>query len=190
METAASFEARFAPWSYPASLPPDNRRDSSRAAGNTPAKRPGSRYLGRARLARPAPCPAICSIEKGDGRIKRLCRWAPRQHSMNNPEKNRVAKAVVDRWCSFQEALCGTKRKYPTREFLSFAEAARSYIDLMRHDQLIHRDVANAINGLIEFLRLERKRVPGRILSEADRLGCLFFGGFDPHFEGDEPPGL
>ena len=48
----------------------------------------------------------------------------------------------------------------------------------------------NAINGLTEFLRLERKRVPGRILSEADRLECLFFGGFDPHFEGDEPPGL
>jgi hypothetical protein len=46
---------------------------------------------------------------------------------MDNPEKNRVAKAVVDRWCSFQEALGGTKRKYPTREFLSFAEAARSY---------------------------------------------------------------
>ena len=109
---------------------------------------------------------------------------------MDNPEKNRVAKAVVDRWCSFQEALCGTKRKYPTREFLSFAEAARSYIDLTRHDQLIHRDVANAINGLTESLRLERKRVPGRILSEADRLECLLFGGFDPHFEGDEPPGL
>jgi hypothetical protein len=61
---------------------------------------------------------------------------------------------------------------------------------LTRHDQLIHRDVANAINGLTESLRLERKRVPARILSEADRLECLFFGRFDPHFEGDEPPGL
>ena len=109
---------------------------------------------------------------------------------MDNPEKKRVAKAVVDRWCSFQEALCGTKRKYPTREFLSFAEAARSYIDLTRQDQLIHRDVASAINGLTESLRLERKRVPGGILSEADRLECLLFGGFDPHFEGNEPPGL
>jgi len=28
------------------------------------------------------------------------------------------------------------------------------------------------------------------VLSEADRLECLFFGGFDPHFEGEEPPGL
>ena len=109
---------------------------------------------------------------------------------MDNPEKNSLATAVVDRWCSFQEALGGTKRKYPTQEFLSFAEAARSSIDLTRHDQLIHRDVANAINSLIEFLRLERKRVPGRILSDADRLECLFFGEFDPHLEGDKPPGL
>ena len=66
---------------------------------------------------------------------------------MDNPEKNRVAKTVVDRWCSFQAAPGGTNRKCPTREFLSFAEAF-SYIDLTRHDQLIHRDIANAINGL------------------------------------------
>ena len=36
-----------------------------------------------ARGWRALPCPAICSIEKSDGRIKRLCRWAPRQHSMD-----------------------------------------------------------------------------------------------------------
>ena len=47
-----------------------------------------------------------------------------------------------------------------------------------------------SINGLTEHLQLERKRVPGRVLSEADRLECLFFEGFDPHFEGEEPPSL
>jgi hypothetical protein len=109
---------------------------------------------------------------------------------MDNSEKNHLAKAVVDRWCSFQEALGATKRKYPAQEFLSFVETTRSYIELTRHDPLIHREVAKAINGLTEFLRQERKRVPGRILYEADRLECLFFDGFDPHFEGDEPPGL
>jgi len=70
----------------------------------------------------------------------------------------------------------------------AFAEAARSHIDLTRHDQLIYRDVAEAINGLTEFLRLERKRVPGRILSAADPLECLFFEGFDPHFEATSLP--
>ena len=52
---------------------------------------------------------------------------------MDNPKKNRLATAVVDRLCSFQKALGGTTRKYPTREFLSFAAAARSYINLTRH---------------------------------------------------------
>ena len=97
--------------------------------------------------------------------------------------------AVLDRWCSFQDAL-GVKRRYPLQDFLSFADAARRYVEATRHDQLVRRDVANAINGLTEYLRLERNRVPGRVLYEADRLECLFFGGFDPHFEGDEPPGL
>ena len=112
------------------------------------------------------------------------------KHSMDNSEKSRLAKAVVDRWCSFQQALGATKRKYPTQEFLLFVEATRSYIELTRHDPLIHREVAKAINGLTEFLRLERKRLPGRILYESDRLECLFFDGFDPDFEGDEPSGL
>jgi hypothetical protein len=79
----------------------------------------------------------------------------------------------------------------PSGAGLPTPSAARSYIDLTPHDQLIHRDVAKAINGLREFLRLERKRVRGKILSEADRLECLFFEGFDqfdPHFEDDEPP--
>jgi hypothetical protein len=44
------------------------------------------------------------------------------------------------------------------------------------------------MNGLTESLQLERKRVPGRVLYEADRLeSCSLL---DTHFEGDEPPGL
>jgi hypothetical protein len=109
---------------------------------------------------------------------------------MDNSEKDLLATAVLDRWCSFQEGLAGAKRRYPLRDFLSFADAARRYIEVTCHDQLVRRDVADAINGLTESLRLERKRVPGRVLSEADRLECLFFGGFDPRFKGDEPPGL
>jgi hypothetical protein len=109
---------------------------------------------------------------------------------MGNSEKDRLATTVVAHWCSFQESLAGPKRKYPTQEFHLFVEAARRYVNLTRHDRLVHRDVAKAINGLREFLEVERKRVPGSVLYDADRLECLFFAGYDPHFEGDEPPGL
>jgi hypothetical protein len=109
---------------------------------------------------------------------------------MGNSEKDRRAAAVVDQWCSFQAALTGPKRAYPTQEFLSFAEAARRYIAVTHDDQLVHRAVVKAINGLTDFLQEERKRVPGKVLYESDRLECLLFLGYDPHFEGDEPPGL
>ena len=109
---------------------------------------------------------------------------------MDSSEKDRLAAEVVDRWCSFEGALAGMKRKYPVQEFRLFAEAARRYIQLTRHDELVHRAVARAISGLTDSLLLERKRVPGEVLAKADRLECLLFGGFDPHFDGDEPPGL
>jgi hypothetical protein len=37
---------------------------------------------------------------------------------------------------------------------------------------------------------MERKRIPGDILFEADRLECHLFAGYDPNFHGDEAPGL
>jgi hypothetical protein len=42
---------------------------------------------------------------------------------------------------------------------------------------------------LREFLEVERKRIPGTIIADAD-LESLLFSGYDPYFEGDEAPGL
>lgn len=108
---------------------------------------------------------------------------------MSNSDKDDLARVVEERWLDLQTAL-SDKRKYPTQEFRAFVVAARRYIDRTSRDPLVHRAVVTAINGLTEFLRLERKRIPGSILHEADRLECLFFARYDPHFEGDEPPGL
>ena len=82
------------------------------------------------------------------------------------------------------------KRKYPTEQFNSFASRVRRYVQVVGKDRLIRRDVVGAVNGLVDFLRVERKRIPGNILAEADRLETLVFAGYDLRFEGDEPPGL
>ena len=111
-------------------------------------------------------------------------------NSMGDAEKNRLALSVADRHCEFEEALAANRRKYPTREFLLFAEAVRLYVERTRGDPMIHRDVARSVHGLIDYLRVERKRAPGEVLLEAERLECLLFAGYDPHFDGDEPPGL
>jgi len=55
---------------------------------------------------------------------------------------------------------------------------------------MIHRDVAKAINGLVDFLKVERRRVPDAVIHEASRLESLLFSGYDPHLEGEEPPDL
>jgi hypothetical protein len=109
---------------------------------------------------------------------------------MEKSDKDRLATRVVDLWCSFRVALTESKRKYPIQQFSTFASAVRQYTELTRRDRLVRRDVAVVMNGLLESLELERKRVPGEIPYEADRLESLFFAGYYPHFEGHEPPGL
>lgn len=116
-----------------------------------------------------------------------------RQHRMErgmaNTEKDRAAAEVVERHVDFELAL-SNKRKYPLGEFKAFLQAARRYIETIAHDPLIHKDIVQAVHGLREFLEIERKRVPEGVLVEAERLECQLFAGYDPHFEGDEPPGL
>lgn len=106
------------------------------------------------------------------------------------PEKDRLATEVMKCWAALQEALSSDKRKYPLQQFRAFWTVTKRYAELTKSDGLIHRSVACAVNGLTEFLKTERKRVPGNVLRDAERLECLVFGGYDPHFERNEPPGL
>jgi hypothetical protein len=115
--------------------------------------------------------------------------WPERRIMSNEAEKGRLAEEVGERWISFQEAL-SEKRKYPTSKFNAFAKSTRKYIRVLGNDSLIHRHVANAIHGLVDFLTVERRRVPDAVIQEADRLESIVFSGYDPYFDGDEPPGL
>ena len=108
---------------------------------------------------------------------------------MAESEKDRLAKQVAELRIAFDLAL-SDKRKYPVTEFNAFVRSARDYIKITAGDAMVHKSVVQAVNGLREFLQVERKRIPGNIWFEADRLKCQFFAGYDPSFEGDEPPGL
>jgi hypothetical protein len=108
---------------------------------------------------------------------------------MMESEKDRVARQTAELRVTFDMAL-SNKRKYPVAEFKAFVLSARRYIEITAGDLMIHRSVVQVVNGLREFLQVERKRIPGDILFEADRLECQLFSGYDPSFEGDEPPGL
>jgi hypothetical protein len=106
---------------------------------------------------------------------------------MIGSEKDKLAERVADLRVTFDLAL-SNKRKYPVQEFKAFVQSARRYIEATAADRMIHKSVVRAVNGLREFLQVERKRIPGDVLFEADRLECQLFGGYDPKFDGDEPP--
>ncbi len=108
---------------------------------------------------------------------------------MAESEKDRIARQTADLRVTLDIALAN-KRKYPVTEFKAFVQSARRYIEITAGDSMVHRSVVQAVNGLREFLEVERKRIPSDILFEADRLECQFFAGYDPSFNGDEPPGL
>ena len=109
---------------------------------------------------------------------------------MPTPQKDHWAAEAIDRWVDFQESLSSEKRKYPIQQFQAYWLATKRYAELTKPDALIHKSVATAVHGLVDFLSAERKRVPNDVLSNAERLECLLFRGYDPYFEGDEPPGL
>jgi hypothetical protein len=113
-----------------------------------------------------------------------------KKHQMEDSERDRLASQVLDLLCDLEMVLSERKRKYPVQEFFSFASVARRYIELTCRDQLVRRDVAVALKDLAECLEARTKGVPDAVLLEAHRLESLFFDGYDPYFEGDEPPGL
>jgi hypothetical protein len=105
-------------------------------------------------------------------------------------DKDRLAAIVEERWLDFQSALSEGGRRYPIHTFNTFVQAVRNYIAQTEKDPLIHRKVVNVLNGLTDSLQSRGKQIPGEVLAEADRLECLMFAGYDPYFDGYEPPGL
>ena len=106
------------------------------------------------------------------------------ENTMVESEKDRIARQTADLRVTFDMAL-SNKRKYPMAEFKAFVQSARHYIQITADDPMIHKSVVRAVNGLREFLQVERKQLPGDILFEADRLECQLFAGYDPSFDCD-----
>ncbi len=105
-------------------------------------------------------------------------------------EKDLMAEKVMKAWSAFQNALSSNKRSYPKDKFYVLFRALKDYVDLMQDDTMIHKSVARAINGFGEYLRMERKNVPGEIMYDTNRMECMLFSGYDPYFRGLEPPDL
>jgi hypothetical protein len=71
---------------------------------------------------------------------------------MPTSEKDRLAAEAMDRWEDFQESLSSEKRRYPIQQFRAFWLAATRYAELTKSDSLLHKRLAAAVNGLVDFL--------------------------------------
>ena len=107
---------------------------------------------------------------------------------MPSREKDPLVAEVVQCWADFQHGLSSDRRKYPIRQFQAFCEVTKRYAELTKSDSLIHKSVAGKVNGLVDFLKAERKRIPGHVRRDAEGLECLLFGGHDRRFEGEQDP--
>ena len=103
---------------------------------------------------------------------------------MPTSQKDQLAAEAIDRWEDFQESLASVKRKYPIQQFQAFWSATKRYAELTKADALIHKRVAAAVHGLVDFLSVEGKPVPSDVLRDAERLECLLFMGYDPVLRG------
>jgi hypothetical protein len=96
---------------------------------------------------------------------------------------------VIDAWTIFQIAL--TKRgPYPMKELRLLFESVIVYSKAIEDSEFIHKSIAGTFRNFTETLEIERKRVPGDAIALGDRLETILFDGYDPYFDGDEPPGL
>jgi hypothetical protein len=108
---------------------------------------------------------------------------------MSGTDADRLADEVLNAYAEFESRLHG-KGPFPGHHFKVFFDAVVHYVEATKDSEMIHRRVAGTVNGLGEILALQTSRAPDSAIADADRLECLLFGGYDPHFEGDEPPGL
>jgi hypothetical protein len=104
-------------------------------------------------------------------------------------KKDQAADLVMDRLMDLESEL-SDRRKNPAKVFVAFAQAVRRYAEVTKGDALIHKTVASEVHGLRNRLGIEGKRITDDMYFELERLECLVFSGYDPYFEGDEPPGL
>jgi hypothetical protein len=98
----------------------------------------------------------------------------PGEKNMPSLEMDRLATEAMQCWADFQEGLSSAKQKYPLQQFRAFWAITKRYAELTRSDPLIHRSVAGAVNGLVDFLEAERKGVPAMFVEMLSAWSALF----------------
>lgn len=109
---------------------------------------------------------------------------------MCNSDSGKLAEDVMNAYVDFEIHFNDKRKEFPAEDFKAFFEAVVRYVESVRRNQIIHRNVAATVNGLRNMLELKFSHVPDEAIYDTDRLECMLFSDYDPYFEGGEPPGL
>jgi hypothetical protein len=103
---------------------------------------------------------------------------------MSGSEKHRIGNRSA---LGFRTSARREPERYPTREFTPFAAVLRQPADATREDETLPRCGQCGQRAGPVFAMRTQEGAGASVLRQAERLECLLFGSYDPHFHGDEP---
>ena len=92
---------------------------------------------------------------------------------MSGSGRDRLAALVIDQHGAFQQALAGSRKRNPRREFGSFAAVIRQHVGATREDEMLHQGVVRAVNGLLEYLPKRTQEGTGRGVARSRKAGMF-----------------
>lgn len=95
-----------------------------------------------------------------------------------------LADRVVEANAKLDEQL--GKSRFPSAEFDKLRQAVFDYAMAMQECDWLHRDVANVVNGLRDYLQLTCHNAPSDIMWKIDQMESLIFNGYNAYPDQDD----
>ena len=109
----------------------------------------------------------------------------PRNDELGDDMLKALADRVVDAHAELDRRL--GKGRFSAVEFDKLRRAVFDYARAMQERDWLHRDVANVVNGLRDYLQLECHNAPSNILWKTDQMETLIFSGYDAYLDRGGP---
>lgn len=103
----------------------------------------------------------------------------PRKDELGDKTLKALAHRVAEAYAELDEDL--GKGRFPTAEFDKLRHAVFDYAMAMQESDWLHRNVANVVNGLRDYLQLTCHNAPSDILWKIDQMETLIFCDYDAY---------
>jgi hypothetical protein len=109
----------------------------------------------------------------------------PREDELEEARLKALADRVMDAYGELDDCL--GKPHFPVTKFNRFWQAVFDYSAAMSEHDWLHRDVAGVVNGLRDYLELQRHKAPTDIWWKIDQMEVLLFSNYNAYPEHGNP---